>query len=126
MIELSYQFKHPGRSKEFTYLHPHLRRLFMLVTHILNDLEHDVLISKMISPDGSGRTMIVMPMPRETTITRKLDQQMQTMCECLNRLYPRRDNGLLIRWLQTAGLLLQVPSTLDFKDFDGSVPETDT
>lgn len=140
MIDLRYEFRNPERAREFQYLHPHLRRLFMLVCHILNDMEFDVLITSMIRPadtisaesgvHATGRAIDCVPMARSKMQFDKLDLQMKLLCECLNKMYPRKDSKPLIMWHEVKGggglhLHVQVPWTADFKDLTGKIPDTD-
>jgi hypothetical protein len=140
MINVIYTFRNPDKSRDFTYLAPSLQKLFLLVSHVLNAMGYDIVITSMIRPMGTvktesgvhetGRAMDFVPLKHGDVKEKEADfhKKMLIVAECINRMLPRQDGRPLLMWHQVAGgggvhFHLQVPSSKDFKDLKGVVPK---
>lgn len=145
MLNVSYQFRNPEKSREFDYLAPSLQKMFMLLCHILNAMSYDVIITSMIrKPDtidgesgvhATGRALDCVPLKRsdvkQLETSADYDQKMKIVADCINKMLPRQDERSTVIWHQFPGggglhFHIQVPYDSKFKDLKGSIPATDS
>lgn len=144
MLNVSYQFRNPAKSREFDYLAPNLQKMFYLLCHILNDMSYDVIITSMLRlPDtidgesgvhSTGRAIDCIPLRRSDVniveTSQDYDTKMKIVADCINKMLPRADGKSTIIWHQFPGgnglhFHTQVPYNVNYKDLKGIIPLTD-
>lgn len=143
MLNITYTFRNPDKAREFNYLAPSLQKLFYLVSHVLNSMNYDVVVTSMVRLNGTirnesgvhatGRAIDCIPVSQNPNFKEKeadFHKKMQIVAQCINQMLPRQDGKECVIWHEVPGggglhFHIQVPWSKDYKDLAGKIPDTD-
>lgn len=134
---ITYSFRTPELSYQFSGLHPALVRMFYLLAHFINELGFKVEITSMVRPAGqipgesgvhaTGRAIDFVPMETKTSGPVTV-REMSEIADVFNRYFPRDDHKLMFIYHSVDGgngyhFHIQVPHTQGWIDLKGVVPK---
>ncbi len=134
---VTYSFKDPEKSFQFTALHPACIRMFQLLAHFLNEIGFGVMITSMVRPanlipgesgvHATGRAIDFVPVATKKSGPVTV-LEMKEIAEVFNKYFPRDDKKDMFMYHSVDGgggfhFHIQIPQTRDYMDLKGVVPK---